>query len=96
MTGARFCEGRKTLAGVVDLKNVVAGEMISGFVKSMFEASDPESVEELQNTCLGNYTNSYVLMPLFRGGRNTFEALVSKSVKCMAILGPSLWPICYF
>ena len=49
-----FVRVAKTLAGVVDLKRLrndafrVAGAMISGFVMSMFEVSDAESVEGLQ------------------------------------------------
>ena len=52
----------KTLAGVVDLKRLrndafrVAGEGISCFAMSMFEASDAESVEGLQISCHGNVT----------------------------------------
>ena len=57
-----FVRVAKTLAGVVDLKRVrndafhVAGARISGFVKSMFEASGAESVEGLQISCHGNVT----------------------------------------
>ena len=57
-----FVRVAKTLAGVVDLERVrndgfrVGGAGISGFVKSMFEASDAESVEGLQISCHGSVT----------------------------------------
>ena len=57
-----FVRVAKMLAGVVDLKRVwndtfrVAGEVISRFVMSMFEASDAETVEGLQVSCYGSVT----------------------------------------
>ena len=57
-----FVRVAKTLAGVRDLKRLrndafrVASAMISCFVMSMFEASDAESVEELQISCHGSVT----------------------------------------
>ena len=57
-----FVKVAKTLAGVGDLKRLrndafrVAGARISCFVMSMFEASDAESVEELQILCHGSVT----------------------------------------
>ena len=58
-----FVRVAKTLAGVVDLKRVrndgfrVASAGISGFVKSMFAASDAESVVEgLRISCHGSVT----------------------------------------
>ena len=57
-----FVRVAKTLAGVGDLKRVwndafrVAGAVISGFVMSMFEASDTETVEGLQISCHGSVT----------------------------------------
>ena len=60
--GAGVREGATTLAGVVGLKRLrngawpVAGAGISSCVKSMFVASDAESVEGLQISCRGSVT----------------------------------------
>ena len=57
----------------------VASARISGFLKSMFEASEAESVEGLQMSRKsyfgdhsgGSYRSSYASAQLFRGRRNT-------------------------
>ena len=57
-----FVRVAKTLAGVVDFKKVrkdvfcAVGAERSGFVMSMFEASNAEFVEGLQFSCYGSVT----------------------------------------
>ena len=70
-----FVRASKTVAGVVDLNRVrndafrVAGAGISCSVMSMFEASDAETVEELQISCYGNVTLQGSFCVAFTGVR---------------------------
>ena len=94
------------MAGVLDLKKLhndafrVAGAMISCFVKSMFEASDAETVEGCKShateTLLtriisrGSSRSSYASAQPFCGRRNTFEASMQKSLERIGILRSSV------
>ena len=109
-----FVRVAKTLAGVVDLKKVrhdafrVAGAGISGFVKSMFEASGTGSAEGLQISCHGSVTLQGSFRVAVTGVRmprlNFFVAgavllkhpLIYKLQKGIVILRSGVWSTYHF
>ena len=103
-----FVRVAKTLAGLGDLKRVW-NDACRDFVLCDVDVRSPRRsirgrvANFMSRNCYfagiisrGSYRSSYALAQLFRGRRSTFEASISKSLKRIVILRPSVWSTCRF